>query len=378
MKGRKSSTCESSSVLRMAERGLPLAEFRRRLSVWFSSRARDLPWRRGVDPYQTWISEVMLQQTRVDQALPYFERFVEAFPDVQALAEADLDEVLLNWEGLGYYSRARNLHQAARQVVRDHGGQIPCTYDGLKLLPGVGDYTASAVGSLAFGLPEAVLDGNVIRVLTRYDAVPDDVGRSPVRRQLRARAQVLIDPENPGTHNEAMMEVGATICTPRAPHCPECPIHPGCAAFAAGSQERYPVKTRKAPVPEVQVAVAVVERDDGRLLIQRRPPSGLLGGLWEFPGGKIEEGETPDQACAREVREELGIEVHPIRELTIIRHAYSHFRIVMSAWSCRLVSGTAETTNGEPFLWVSKDQLADYAFPRANRRLIGLIAKETA
>ncbi len=361
----------------MAERGLTIAEFRRRLSVWFSSRARDLPWRRGVDPYQTWISEVMLQQTRVDQALPYFERFVDAFPDVRALAEAELDEVLLNWEGLGYYGRARNLHLAARQVVRDHGGQIPGTYDGLKQLPGVGDYTASAVGSLAFGLPEAVLDGNVIRVLTRYDAVPDDVGRSPVRRQLRRRAQALLDPTNPGTHNEAMMEVGATVCTPRNPRCAECPIQSGCAAHLVGSQEQYPVKAQKAPVPEVQVAVAVIEREDGRLLVQRRPPSGLLGGLWEFPGGKIEAGESPAEACAREVREELGVEVHPIHEITVIRHAYSHFRIVMSAWSCRLASGVPATTNGEPCLWVTRDQLADFAFPRANRRLIELITQET-
>lgn len=360
----------------MAERGLTTRQFQRRLAMWFSSRARDLPWRRGVDPYQTWISEVMLQQTRVDQALPYFERFVGAFPDVESLAEADLDEVLLNWEGLGYYSRARNLHRAARQVVRDHGGQIPDTYDGLKQLPGVGDYTASAVGSLAFGLPEAVLDGNVIRVLTRYDAVPDDVGRSPVRKALRLRAQALLDPESPGPHNEAMMELGATICTPRNPNCAECPIHAGCSAHAAGTQEQYPVKTKKAPVPEVQVAVAVIEREDGRLFVQRRPPSGLLGGLWEFPGGKIEAGETPDEACAREVREELGVEVHPLREITVIRHAYSHFRIVMSAWSCRLESGVPETVNGEPCRWVSPSELAEYAFPRANRRLIDLLAQE--
>jgi A/G-specific adenine glycosylase len=361
----------------MAERGLSIAEFRRRLAAWFSERARDLPWRRGVDPYQTWISEVMLQQTRVDQALPYFERFVAAFPDVESLAEADLDDVLLNWEGLGYYSRARNLHQAARQVVRDNGGQIPDTYDALKQLPGVGDYTASAVGSLAFGLPEAVLDGNVIRVLTRYDAVSEDVGRSPVRKALRARAQALLDPERPGPHNEAMMEIGATVCTPRTPDCAACPIRPGCAAFGAGSQDRYPFKAKKAPVPEVQVAVAVIEREDGQLLIQRRPPTGLLGGLWEFPGGKIEAGESPHEACIREVREELGVEVHPTREITVIRHAYSHFRIVMSAWACNLVSGEPESSNLEPCLWVTKAQLSDYAFPRANRRLIELITQET-
>ncbi|MFT4604764.1 MAG: A/G-specific adenine glycosylase [Rhodothermales bacterium] len=362
----------------MPERGLTIAEFRRRMAVWFSSRARDLPWRRGVDPYQTWISEVMLQQTRVDQALPYFERFVDAFPDVQALAEADLDEVLLNWEGLGYYSRARNLHQAARQVVRDHGGQIPNTYNGLKELPGIGDYTASAVGSLAFGLAEAVLDGNVIRVLARYDAMPQDVGRSPVRNQLRIRAQSLLDPERPGPHNEAVMELGATVCTPRNPKCAECPIQAGCVAHLAGDQELYPVKTKKAPVPEIQVAIAVIEREDGRLLIQRRPPTGLLGGLWEFPGGKIEDGETSGEACAREVKEELGVEIHAVHEITTIRHAYSHFRIVMSAWSCRLVSGVPATTNGEPCLWVSRNQFDDYAFPRANRRLIDLITQETA
>lgn len=353
--------------------GLSIPEFRSRLARWFEGRARDLPWRRGVDAYRTWISEIMLQQTRVDQAIPYYERFLGSFPDVHALAAADLDEVLLNWEGLGYYTRARNVHRAAKCIVADHGGALPTTYSGLKALPGIGDYTASAIGSLAFGLPEAVLDGNVIRVLARFDGLEEDVGRSPVRRSLRQRAQDLLDNQRPGEHNEAMMELGAVVCTPRSPSCGECPLSAGCVAFSEGRPESYPVKAQKKPVPEVPVAVAVIVSKDGRLLIQRRPEDGLLGGLWEFPGGKIEEGETAAEACRREVNEELGIEIDPIHAITTIRHAYSHFKIVLSAWQCRLASGVPASSNGQPWKWVTVAELNDYAFPRANRRLIDLL-----
>ncbi len=357
----------------MSERGLSISEFRHRLGTWFEGAARELPWRGQNDPYTTWISEVLLQQTRVDQAIPYYRRFMAAFPSVQDLAAANLDEVLLEWEGLGYYSRARNLHRAAKWIVRDNGGLLPSSYDGLRQMPGVGDYTASAIGSLSFGLPEAVLDGNVIRVLARYDTLPDDVGRSPVRRLLRARAQELLDPDRPGPHNEAIMELGATICTPRSPVCGACPVAAGCLAKRSGSQDRYPVKQPKKRPPLVRVAVGVIARGDGCMLIQRRAPKGLLGGLWEFPGGKCLENETPRDACIREVREELGIEVRVTRQLAIIKHAYSHFRIQMSAFECDWIGGEVRARQGQPFRWVSPEKMGEFAFPRANRRLIELL-----
>ena len=316
----------------------------------------------------------MLQQTRVDQATPYYERFMQAFPTVRDLAEAELDEVLLNWEGLGYYSRARNLHAAARSVVRDHGGKLPHSYDGLSGLPGIGDYTASAVASIAFGVPEAVLDGNVIRVLSRYDAIAEDVTRSPVRRALRQRAQELLDTDDPGAFNEAIMELGATVCTPRTPNCKHCAVRAGCAALALDQVEAFPVKKRRAPVPEYRVAVGVVQDASGRMLIQRRPEEGMLGGLWEFPGGKCEDAEAPEEACVRELREELGIEVRVVDEIAVIRHAYSHFRIRLWAFRCLLLSGTPEARLDQPLRWVTGDELGDFAFPRANRRLIEILS----
>ena len=319
----------------------------------------------------------MLQQTRVDQALPYFQRFIGRFPTVETLAEAELGDVLVQWEGLGYYARARNLHRAARSVVRDHGGRLPQSYDGLKRLPGVGDYTAAAVGSLAFGLPEAVLDGNVIRVLARFDSVEDDVTRSGVRRHLRARGQDLLDVERPGAFNEGLMELGATICTPKSPDCGRCPVSPGCLGRAGGQPERYPHKSKRASLPEFEIAVGIVVRDDGAILIQRRPENGLLGGLWEFPGGKLEAGESPGEACIRELREELGIVVVLLDAIEPIRHAYSHFKIRLHGFVCRLASGSPTGRQGQPHRWVASEDLGDYAFPRANRRLIEALQSTT-
>ncbi|QXD17158.1 A/G-specific adenine glycosylase [Rhodocaloribacter litoris] len=337
---------------------------------WFAAAARDLPWRHTHDPYRIWLSEVMLQQTRVDQAVPYYQRFLDAFPTVEALAAADLDEVLRLWEGLGYYARARSLHRAARMIVDDFGGRFPATYAEARRLPGVGPYTAAAVLSLAYEKPHAVLDGNVARVLARVFTVGDDVKAAATRRRLQARADDLLDPERPGPFNEAMMELGATVCTPAGPRCPACPLRPVCGAFAEDRPEAYPVTTKKAPLPHHDVAVGLVFDEQGRVLIQRRPPDGLLGGLWEFPGGKRRPGEPLEATCRRELYEELGIEVEVEAPFHRLSHAYTHFRITLHAFRCRLGTGTPASQNGEPVRWVPVAELKDYAFPRANRRLI--------
>lgn len=329
-----------------------------------------MPWRATDDPYRIWVSEVMLQQTRVDQAQPYYERFVDAFPTVDCLAEAELDEVLLKWEGLGYYSRARNLHAASQMVVREHDSRVPDTYDAIRELPGIGPYTAAAVLSIAYGRPHAVLDGNVTRVLTRVFAVEDEVQRAPVRRRLQQLADDLLEPAEPGRFNEAVMELGATVCTPANPRCSRCPLAEVCRARAAGTQAQYPVKKRKAPVPHHDVAVGLVFDDDERLLIQRRPEDAMLGGLWEFPGGKVEEDEAPAEACVRELKEELGIRVVVQSPFGTIDHAYSHFKVTLHAFRCSLAEGVPKGQQGQPVQWIGLDELNDYAFPRANRRLI--------
>ena len=337
-----------------------------------------MPWREvgpegHRDPYRVWLAEVMLQQTRVDQAEPYFLRFTAAFPTVEALAAASLDDVLKNWEGLGYYSRARNLHRAARHIVAQHDGRIPDTEAAIRALPGVGPYTAAAVLSLAYDRPLAVLDGNVMRVLARVFAVDADTRSSATRNALQAVADALLPAAAPGSFNEALMELGATICTPRNPACGRCPLRPVCAAFAQGQTEHYPVVSKKKPVPHIEVAVGIVEDADGRVLIQRRPDEAMLGGLWEFPGGKREDDEPLTETCRRELREELGIEVEVGDRLACVNHAFSHFTITLHAFPCRVLEGTPRHHADQPVHWVAVDRLDDYAFPRANRRLIQVL-----
>lgn len=329
-----------------------------------------MPWRETSDPYRIWLSEVMLQQTRVDQALPYYLRFLEAFPTVHDLATADLDDVLRRWEGLGYYSRARNLYRAAQQIVTEHGGHVPNTYETISTLPGVGPYTAAAVLSIAYGRPHAVLDGNVIRVLARVFAVEEDVKRTPTLRRLQATADALLDVNAPGPFNEAIMELGATVCTPRSPDCPHCPLHDVCQARNAGMQERYPIAAKKKPGPHYDIAVGLIENERGEWLIQRRPDEAMLGGLWEFPGGKREPEETLETTCRRELLEELGVEVEVGALMHSVKHAFTHFRITLYAFRCTVVAGTPHSTSGLPLRWVTPGSLSNYAFPRANRRLI--------
>jgi A/G-specific adenine glycosylase len=357
-----------------------LGAFRDALPAWFDGARRPMPWREpgpdGRDPYRVWVSEVMLQQTRVETAAPYFRRFVEAFPTVEALAAAPLDDVLKRWEGLGYYSRARNLHRAAQTVVAEHGGRVPSDEAAFRALPGVGPYTEAAVLSLAYGVPLAVLDGNVVRVLARVFAVDADAKAGRTRRALQDLAGRLLDARDPGRWNEAVMELGATVCTPRAPACGRCPLRDVCQAYAQGEPEAYPVTAKAKPVPHHTVAVAVIADDAGRLLVQRRPEDAMLGGLWEFPGGKQEAGETVEAACAREVREELAVEVEVGRPVARVEHAYSHFRITLHAFRCRITDGEPASAGGLPLRWVRPAELDDLAFPRANRRVIEALQAE--
>ncbi|HZD06080.1 MAG TPA: NUDIX domain-containing protein, partial [Longimicrobiales bacterium] len=300
-----------------------VARVRDALLAFFDAHARDLPWRRTGDPYRIWVSEVMLQQTRVETVVPYYRRWMERFPDVDRLAEADLDDVLKAWEGLGYYRRARMLHQAAR-MIRERGGGLPDTAKGLRRLPGIGDYTAGAVASIAFGRPEPAVDGNVRRVLSRLFDLAE-----PGPAELRRRARTLLPPDRPGDLNQALMEVGATVCTVRAPGCDGCPIAPDCRARARGVQERRPLPRRRAPPARAEFGVAVPVREDREagtwsVALARRPVDGMLGGLWELPGEEIAGGEDP-AAAARRAAVARGIPVGPPeRELPVVDHAYSH------------------------------------------------------
>lgn len=345
---------------------------RRSLLAWFAAHARDLPWRQTGDPYAIWISEVMLQQTQVETVTPYYNRFLEKFPTIERLAAADLDGVLKAWEGLGYYTRARNLHKAAKAVVENHGGQIPDDLDSLLSLPGVGRYTAAAVGSIAFGLAAAVLDGNVIRVLSRLDCIKDDPSKPKNRAKLWDRAEELLDPNNPGDFNQAMMELGATVCLPRNPLCLSCPVAEQCLARHRGLQDKLPIRKKAAKLPLQVVAVGLIWKV-GKLLIDKRKPEGLLGGLWEFPGGKRIRGEKLPATIVREAKEELNIVIEPGRQVCVVEHAYSHFRVRLHVFECRFLSGRVRCRGCDEFRWVRPQDLDQFAFPGANRKIFPFI-----
>jgi A/G-specific adenine glycosylase len=345
-----------------------IAAARKLLPRWWRRCRRDMPWRRTGDPYAIWVSEVMLQQTQVATVKSYYRRFLQRFPTIRALARASLGEVLKVWQGLGYYSRARNMHAAAAAVVREFGGRLPRTVQELRRLPGVGRYTAAAVASIAFGADEAVLDGNVIRVLARGFAIRGDVGKAATQRRLWALASGLVPPGRAGLFNQAMMDLGATVCTPRHPQCGLCPLRTLCRAHRLGKETDFPRKAPRRPVPHVDVGVAVVWRG-GRVLIDQRKTKGLLGGLWEFPNDKAVAGETPARAARRASAEQLGIRIGVLGPLTTIHHAYSHFRLTLHVFRCRYVSGRCKAIGCEAFRWVRLAELDDYPFSVAHLKI---------
>lgn len=341
---------------------------------WYRKNARKLPWRETSDPYAIWVSEVMLQQTQVNTVIPYYKRFIKRYPDIRSLSIVDQEAVLKTWEGLGYYARARNLHRSAQEIVNHHNGVVPAGWDEFIALPGVGHYIASAVLSIAFNQPYAVVDGNVKRVLARLFQLPEPVNISGSEDVFRAHARTLLDEKKPGIWNQALMELGALICRPRNPGCQRCPLRRACGARQAGRVNEYPKREKKTAVPEYHIAVGVV-RKNGRLLITKRKPEGFLGGLWEFPGGKVKKNENSSHACIREIYEETGAKVKVDEHLTTIRHAYTHFKISMDVFSCRWVSGRIRLNGPVAFKWVKPDQLKSFPFPGANRKFLHLIEK---
>jgi A/G-specific adenine glycosylase len=305
----------------------------------------------------------------VATVIPYYRRFLDRFPCLADLAAAPLDDVLKAWEGLGYYARARNLHRAAIEIVEKHDGYFPQTYAELRALPGFGDYTAGAVASIAFGEVVPAVDGNVKRVLARLFALQENLQRGPAARQLRDIAAELVAPAAPGDWTQALIELGATVCLPQTPKCLLCPLNDLCQARALGLERRLPVKPIKKPLPHYDVTAAVICHDS-RVLIAQRPLEGMLGGLWEFPGGKQEDGETLAECLRREIREELGLEIAVGELLATVRHSYTHFKITLHAFTCRLISGQPQALGVADWRWVKLDELDGFAFPRTDQKII--------
>ena len=331
------------------------------LLAWYDRHGRDLPWRarpgETADPYRVWLSEIMLQQTTVVTVAPYFARFVARWPNVHALAATNLDDVLHEWQGLGYYARARNLHACARAVVERHGGQFPRDPEALRQLPGIGDYTAGAIAAIAFDHPSAAVDGNVERVVARLFTVGEPLPQSKPR--LRALATALVPERRAGDFAQAMMDLGAVLCTPRRPRCVLCPWRSGCAAAAAGIQESLPARTEKPERPVRYGVVFWLQREDGAVMLRRRPEKGLLGGMIELPS-------TPWRETPWDESEALGTAPAAITWAAlpgIVQHGFTHFRLelaLMTGW----------TTVPPDGIWARPDEFKNYAFPTLTKKLV--------
>jgi len=353
-----------------------LRAFRETLLAWFAEHRRELPWRKNRTPYRVWISELMLQQTRVDQAHDYFLRFTKRFPSVETLAAADRNEVLKLWEGLGYYSRAIRAHETAQFLVSERDGKFPRTFDDLLALPGIGPYTAAAIASLAMGLDHAVMDGNVIRVMTRVLAVEDVSDSTAVRRDLQAKLDELLPVGKAALFNEAMMELGALVCTPQNPSCLLCPLSPVCRGRASGDPEQYPRRREKKKIPHRHVGAGVIINDRRQILLAQRKEGAMLGGLWEFPGGGVEQGETLPQCIERELLEELDITTRTGPHLITVRHTFSHFRMDLHAYWVRVKSGRPKAIGCANWKWVPVEKITTFALPVADQKILADVLKK--
>ena len=361
-----------------------ITSFRQKLLTWYDENKRDLPWRRSNNPYHIWISEIMLQQTRVDTVIPYYERFLDWFPTVQDLAIAPEERLLKAWEGLGYYSRVRNMQEAAQQIVAEFEGEFPHTYEGIFSLKGIGPYTAGAIASIAFGLPEPAVDGNVMRVLSRLFEVNLDIGIPANRKVFQTMMEMLIDPERPGDFNQALMDLGSDIEAPVNPRPEDSPVKEFSAAYLHGTMDKYPIKApKKKPVP-VYLYGLIIQDTQGRFLLEKNETSGLLAGFWHFP--LIEVGEFPDdeQLSLFEIAEnQVSFDLSPKESFEQdydvvvdwqsvhfpqIQHVFSHRK-----WQIRLLYGqvvnATEMPKQEQVLWLHPDEFDNYPFAKPQQKM---------
>jgi len=340
------------------------------LLEWFGKNQRALPWRKAYEPYQVWISEIMLQQTQVKTVIPYFDRWMKEFPNIKSVAEAKEDKILKLWEGLGYYSRARNIQKAAKLIVDKHGGKFPSDYDDILALPGVGKYTAGAIASIAFNQDRPLVDGNVIRVLSRLFFYTQNTRLPEAEKQIWQWAKEILPKGKARDFNQALMEFGALRCTPSATDCGACPLKSRCKAYERDMVDQIPDRGPKKESKNIKVAIAVIRKGD-KVFIQKRPSIGLMAGLWEFPGGKVEKGESALKALHREVKEEVGISIKNVKRIKKIKHAYTSFKVDLHCFEAEHEAGKIELKSASDGRWVRLSDLEKYPFPAANIQLIG-------
>ncbi|WP_257008318.1 A/G-specific adenine glycosylase [Bacillus sp. FJAT-45350] len=347
--------------------------FQDNLITWFEQQQRDLPWRENQDPYRVWVSEIMLQQTRVETVIPYFNNFVEQFPTIDALAEADEERVLKAWEGLGYYSRVRNLQTAVKEVKEEYGGKVPNTRKEISKLKGVGPYTAGAILSIAYGKPEHAVDGNVMRVLSRVLLVREDIAKVKTRKIFEEAVSGLISEEKPSQFNQGLMELGALICTPTSPGCLLCPVREHCRAYHEGVQNELPIKAKKKKPKKKEMAAIVLQDGEGNILIHRRGEDGLLARLWEFPNHETIHSENQKDELKQFLHESYDVQGIVEENFLIVEHVFSHL-----IWHITVYKGTVlkKGSTGENLRWVQKKDLENHPFPVSHQKIIGELLKK--
>lgn len=348
-------------------------EFQKDLLSWFEKEKRSLPWRENRDPYRIWVSEIMLQQTRVDTVIPYYYRFMERFPSIKDLAEADLEEVYRVWEGLGYYSRAKNLHTAVREVNEQYGGVVPDTPEEIHKLKGIGPYTAGAILSIAYGQPEPAVDGNVMRVLSRIFLIQEDITKTKTRKLFEDLVRKIIYKGNPSYFNQALMELGALVCTPKSPKCLACPVHIHCQAVKEGMQEELPIKKKSKKGKSVEMAVGLVRNSENQWLICKRPPEGLLANLWEFPGV---EGTTDQmqEELSRYLHRNFGVKSLPEEEEVLnYSHVFSHLQWNIHLYPCLMIGLENHMNHSLEYKWVTIDEMEYFPFSASHRKIVQYI-----
>ncbi|WP_018395679.1 A/G-specific adenine glycosylase [Bacillus sp. 37MA] len=343
-----------------------ITKFQQDLVNWYEAEKRDLPWRHERDPYKIWVSEIMLQQTRVDTVIPYFNRFMEQFPTIDALAGADEEDVMKAWEGLGYYSRVRNLQSAVKEVAESYGGIVPEKKEDFLSLKGVGPYTGGAVLSIAYGLPEPAVDGNVMRVISRLLTIWDDIAKPSTRKIFERAVEELMYKENPSSFNQALMELGAIICTPTSPSCLLCPVQNHCQAFEEGVQRELPVKTKKKSDKKVHMGAVVLTTNDGRILIEKRPESGLLANLWQFPNMELPAGTNPRRILESFIETEYGVKAKVNTEkATEITHVFSHLTWNIDVYT-GIIEGEVEKKRSK---FVKEEEVESFAFSVSHQKI---------
>ncbi|MEH7304701.1 A/G-specific adenine glycosylase [Neobacillus drentensis] len=347
-----------------------LSAFQTDLITWFKQEQRDLPWRKDQDPYKVWVSEIMLQQTRVDTVIPYFNRFIEWFPTIEDLAVAEEEKVLKAWEGLGYYSRVRNLQSAVKEVYEKYNGKVPNNPNEISGLKGVGPYTAGAILSIAYGIPEPAVDGNVMRVLSRVLSIWDDIAKPSTRKIFEKAVRELISHEDPSSFNQALMELGALICTPTSPSCLLCPVRDHCQAFEEGVQQELPIKTKKTKTRDVQLAAAILFDKEGKVLIHKRPATGLLANLWELPNVELHHPLQNDREQVVELFEHSHkIKVKFEKIIGQLQHVFSHL-----VWNINVYTGTflSDFQESDEWKFVSLEEMKQFAFPVSSQKMLKL------